>query len=206
QDGSALGGTQDEGSPLMISLGKGTLRFGLDEGVVSMKEGGKRQLIVPPSLAFGESGYPPAVPPNATLILEMELLRVIPPAEPVPRTEVAEGDYASTPSGLKYFDIREGNGDSPQEEGQFVVVHYTGWLTDGTKFDSSVDGGEPLSFRYGVDPMIQGFVEGVSTMKVGGKRQLVIPPELGYGAQAAGSIPANSTLVFEVELLYVDQR
>lgn len=106
-----------------------------------------------------------------------------------------------TASGLKYEDRQIGAGVSPIK-GQTVRVHYTGWLTDGTKFDSSVDRGSPLEFTLGVGRVIKGWDEGVASMKVGGKRTLVIPAELGYGVQGYGNvIPANATLVFEVELL-----
>jgi peptidylprolyl isomerase len=103
---------------------------------------------------------------------------------------------------LNIEDIVVGTGASPKY-GQIVVVHYTGWLTDGRKFDSSADRGTPFEFRIGVGQVIQGWDEGVMSMKVGGKRKLTIPPELAYGSEDIedGSIPANSTLIFEVELL-----
>ena len=103
---------------------------------------------------------------------------------------------------LKIDDIVVGTGNSPMQ-GQTVVVHYTGWLIDGTKFDSSLDRGEPLEFQIGVGQVIEGWDQGVATMKVGGKRKLTIPPNLAYGDRDVGDglIPANSTLVFEVELL-----
>jgi len=107
----------------------------------------------------------------------------------------------TTPSGLTYEDTTEGTGASPRA-GQTAVVHYTGYLTDGTKFDSSVDRGQPFSFRIEQGQVIKGWDEGVATMKVGGKRRLTIPPDLGYGASgAAGVIPPNATLIFDVELL-----
>jgi peptidylprolyl isomerase len=113
----------------------------------------------------------------------------------------------TTPSGLKIIDIQPGTGASPKT-GQTCVMHYTGWLyenaTKGKKFDSSVDRNEPFAFKIGVGQVIAGWDEGVSTMKVGGKRTLIIPPELGYGARGAGGvIPGNATLIFDVELLAV---
>ncbi|HIK12409.1 MAG TPA: FKBP-type peptidyl-prolyl cis-trans isomerase [Oscillatoriaceae cyanobacterium M33_DOE_052] len=109
----------------------------------------------------------------------------------------------ATPSGLKYVDLELGTGASPQK-GQTVVVHYTGTLEDGTKFDSSRDRGQPFSFKIGIGQVIKGWDEGVGTMKVGGRRQLIIPSELGYGSRGAGGvIPPNSTLIFDVELIRI---
>ena len=120
----------------------------------------------------------------------------------VPSLPGRAGAEVTTPSGLKYTDLVVGNGPSPRA-GQTAVVHYTGTLTDGTKFDSSRDKGQPFSFVFKQSPMIEGWDEGVATMKVGGRRRLVVPPALGYGPAARPKIPANSTLVFDIELLEV---
>ena len=115
-----------------------------------------------------------------------------------------EGKGKSTSSGLQYWDLKEGTG-ATASAGKTVSVHYTGWLAkDGKKFDSSVDRGQPFMFQLGAGQVIKGWDEGVSGMKIGGKRQLRIPPELGYGARGAGGvIPANATLIFDVELLAI---
>ncbi len=110
----------------------------------------------------------------------------------------------TTPSGMIIEDILSGDG-AAASAGHSVTVHYTGWLTDGSKFDSSKDRNDPFVFPLGAGHVIRGWDEGVQGMKVGGRRKLTIPPELGYGARGAGGvIPPNATLVFEVELLDVD--
>jgi peptidylprolyl isomerase len=120
-------------------------------------------------------------------------------------TAIAQETTVTTPSGLKIEDTKVGEGASPAT-GQTCIMHYTGWLYEngqkGRKFDSSVDRGEPFEFPIGMGRVIKGWDEGVASMKVGGKRTLIIPPELGYGARGAGGvIPPNATLVFDVELL-----
>jgi peptidylprolyl isomerase len=112
------------------------------------------------------------------------------------------GKEITTASGLKYIDEVIGKGESPSP-GKTVKVHYTGRLENGTKFDSSVDRNQPFEFIIGTGGVIQGWDEGVMSMKVGGKRKLIVPPKLGYGSQDKGVIPPNSTLIFDVELLGV---
>jgi len=128
-------------------------------------------------------------------------------AAPTTAAAQAVGTTMTTPSGLKITDSKVGTGATPKA-GQICVMHYTGWLyeggTKGKKFDSSVDRGQPFEFPLGQRRVIGGWDEGVATMKVGGKRTLIIPPELGYGARGAGGvIPPNATLIFDVELLDV---
>ncbi|CAG0961563.1 FKBP-type peptidyl-prolyl cis-trans isomerase [Geobacter sp.] len=124
-----------------------------------------------------------------------------PSGEAKPATAAAPASAVTTPSGLSYVDLVIGNGPQPTA-GKPVKVHYTGWLENGTKFDSSVDRGEPFVFTVGAGEVIPGWDEGVLTMKVGGKRRLIVPSQLGYGAAGAGGvIPPNATLIFEVELL-----
>jgi peptidylprolyl isomerase len=113
-------------------------------------------------------------------------------------------NVVTTDSGLQYVELVEGTGAAPQA-GQTVVVHYTGTLEDGSKFDSSRDRGQPFKFPLGAGRVIKGWDEGIASMKIGGQRQLIIPPELGYGARGAGGvIPPNATLYFDVELLGVE--
>lgn len=117
--------------------------------------------------------------------------------------ELREGKIVTSASGLKYLDLVVGKGASPVK-GQPVTVHYTGTLENGKKFDSSVDRGRPFTFVIGVGQVIKGWDEGVMGMKVGGRRKLIIPPQLGYGARGVGGvIPPNATLLFDVELLDV---
>ena len=123
------------------------------------------------------------------------------------RAAAQTGKPMTTASGLQIIDVKEGTGASPKK-GQTCVMHYTGWLYEngqkGKKFDSSVDRNEPFEFPIGQKRVIAGWDEGVATMKVGGKRTLIIPPALGYGARGAGGvIPPNATLIFDVELLAV---
>lgn len=126
---------------------------------------------------------------------------------PMAASAQGKGKMTTTPSGLQIEDTQVGTGATPAR-GQICVMHYTGWLYDngakGKKFDSSVDRGQPFEFKIGVGQVIQGWDEGVATMQVGGKRTLIIPPGLGYGARGAGGvIPPNATLIFDVELLGV---
>jgi peptidylprolyl isomerase len=202
-DGTKFDSSYDRGKPIRFPLGLGQVIPGWDEGIALLNVGSKAKLVIPPELAYGERGAGGGlIPPNATLVFEVELIDILPGPPEAPQ-EVAEADYTTTDSGLQYYDFEAGEGDSP-EEGQTVVVHYTGWLEDGTMFDSSLMRGEAFEFPIGQGRVIPGWDEGVGSMKVGGKRQLVIPADLAYGEQGAGGvIPPNAVLIFEVELLEI---
>lgn len=123
--------------------------------------------------------------------------------EPAPAPPAPIPQEVVTPSGLRYTDLQVGEG-AEATKGKIVEVLYTGWLEDRTKFDSSLDPSHPFTFRIGIDEVIQGWHQGIAGMKVGGKRKLVVPPELGYGKQGvARVVPPNATLLFEVELVNV---
>lgn len=206
--GKLLDGTEFDssvgGDPFTFTLGQGQVIAGWDEGIAMLNTGGKAMLIIPPDLAYGERGAGGVIPPDATLAFDVELVAIVEGSPDAP-TEVDEADYTETESGLRYYDFEVGESDSP-EEGDLIDVHYTGWLTDGTKFDSSLDRGSPISFALGQGQVIPGWDEGLSTMQVGGKRQLLIPADLAYGETGAGGvIPPDATLIFEVELVGIQE-
>lgn len=182
--------------PFEFVLGKGEAIAGWDQGLVGMKVGGKRKLTIPPSLGYGAEGAGNGrIPPNATLIFEVELLSIQgPPPATLAPTSITE---------LKIEDLVVGTG-AAAKAGDTLRVDYTGWLENGTKFDSSLDSGQPIEFVLGQGRVIAGWDQGLVGLKVGGKRRLTIPPALGYGASGAGDvIPANAALIFEVELLEI---
>lgn len=190
QRGRKFDSSLDRDEPFEFDLGAGMVIPGWDLGVQGMKVGGKRVLTIAPELGYGARGAGGVIPPNATLVFEVELL-------PTPERPQ-----------LQITDVTEGSGDEARA-GRQVTVHYTGWLYDpsapegrGAKFDSSKDRDEPFRFHLGRGMVIRGWDDGVQGMKVGGTRMLVIPPHLGYGPRGAGGvIPPNATLLFEVELL-----
>ena len=202
-DGTVFDSSRNRGEPIQFVLGRGQVIPGWDEGIDLMAVGGKARLIIPSELGYGAAGAGGVIPPNATLTFDVELMDVQdgPVGSPAAPQEIDNDQFTVTASGLKYVDLAEGSGTAAKA-GDQVVVHYTGWLTDGTKFDSSLDRDEPFVFPLGNGQVIPGWDEGVAGMKPGGKRQLQIPSDLAYGARGAGGvIPPNATLVFEVELL-----
>jgi peptidylprolyl isomerase len=187
-------------TPIKFKLGDGVFIKGSDEGIVGMKAGGTRTIIIPSNLAYGEQGMGP-VPPNSDLKIVIELVEVKEGVE-AKQWDVDTTGANVTASGLRYKIIEEGTGVSP-DSGDVVSVHYSGWLRDGTKFDSSVERDEPITFTLGQGMVIPGWEEGIKLLKKGAKAKLIIPASLAYGERMMGQIPPNSTLIFDVELVDV---
>lgn len=206
-------GTQFDSSrerePFTFQLGAGQVIAGWDEGIALLKPGAKALLIVPPDLGYGNVARGP-LPANSTLYFEVELVTVAGAPEglaaddpvSIPLTFDA-ADLTTTDSGLQYLILKPGDGPAPQP-GDTVEVDYTGWLKNGTPFDSSIERGQPIRFILGTGRVIAGWDEGMALLKQGAKALLVIPSDLGYGPVGQGSIPGNATLYFQVELLKVD--
>ncbi len=173
----------------------------LKEAVDLLRPGARLRFEVPPELCFGDKAQGPQLPPNSTTIWELEMVRVMKPLPVPPFAMPEDAKLKTTASGLKYEVIEEGDGVSPKM-GETVKVHYAGWLTDGTLFDSSFQRGEPMDMRLGM--VIRGWNEGLQLMKPGAVYKFVIPPQLAYGPRGAPpKIPANATLVFYIKLIKV---
>ena len=202
-DGKKFDSSHDRNQPISFTLGQGQVIKGWDEGIALLQVGDKALFTIPPAIAYGANGAGGVIPPNATLIFEVELLGV---KEPVKPWDVKSTDTVTTASGLQYIVVEKTkNTDAviPQS-GQTVDVHYTGFLLNGKVFDSSVERGQPFSFELGQGRVIKGWDEGLALMQVGDKLRLIIPSSLGYGPNGAGGqIPPNATLVFDVELINV---
>jgi FKBP-type peptidyl-prolyl cis-trans isomerase len=197
ENGRLVGSTRDRGMALTSPVSK--LLKGWSEAAADMKLGEIRCLELPPALGYGEEGNR-AVPPNSTLILEVEMNEILPVVKQVSTNGL---EAVTLDSGTKYWDLKVGDGATVQANSE-CVTQYVGWLTDGTMFDNSAEKGEPYTFKMDSRQIIEGWKEGLGGMKVGGKRRLRIPPEKAYGNRARGQlIPANSTLIFEIELLEI---
>jgi len=202
-NGYKFGSSKDLGKPAQAVLGMGKMVRGLELGLESIKQGGVRWLRVSPGMAYGPVAMS-NIPPNSTLIFRIQAESAEYDDEFAanmdffPNTEFVK--WVSGPEGLKYFVEKEGSG-KPNKAGDEVRVHYTGWLADGTKFDSSRDRSSPISLEIGARRVIRGWDLGLDGMKTGEKRLLLIPPNLGYGSSGAGPIPPDATLIFAVEIV-----
>lgn len=208
--GAKFDSSVDRNVPYSFTLGVGAVLPGWDQGILGMKAGGKRTLVIPASLAYGantRTALPAvgtntyaAIPANSPLVFDIEVVSVVTATVPV---------VVPPPTTLVIKDTVTGTG-TEAVAGKAVTVHYTGWLYDGTRvdfkgyqFDTNQAPTTPFAFTVGTGT-IAGFAQGVTGMKVGGKRTVTIPPGLGYGATANGAIPANSTLIFDIELISVN--
>jgi peptidylprolyl isomerase len=186
EDGQLIASTRGQGASAKVPLAEIAKELpGWAEGVSTMKVGGTRRLVIPPQLAYGSQGAGGLIPPDATLVFEVDLLNV----QPAPKVDIT--------------DISVGTG-AEAVLGKSISVHYTGTLTNGVVFDSSFQRNEPITFTLGAGQVIPGWEQGLEGMKVRGRRVITIPSELAYGPQGAGSdIPPNATLIFQLELVDV---
>jgi len=198
EDGTRFDSSYDRARPIEFVLGRGMVIPGWEEGLQQLRVGDQARIWIPYHLAYGENGRGP-IPARANLIFDVEIMEAEPVATPKP-FDVAGLEVQTTESGLMYIVVKEGPGPLP-EQGKVLVVHYSGFLEDGSLFDSSVQRGEPFRFVLGSNQVIRGWDEGFALMRKGSKVRFIIPPDLGYGAREAGPIPANSTLIFDVELI-----
>jgi peptidylprolyl isomerase len=202
-NGYKFGSSKDLGKSAKTVLGTGKLVKGLEMGLESLKQGGVRWLRLSPSMAYGSAAMS-NMPANSTLIfrIQADLVEIddefassmdfFPNANSI--------KWISGQEGLKYFIEKTSNG-KPVQPGEVIKAHYTGWLSDGTKFDSSRDRGEPISLELGAGHVIRGWDLGLAGMRRGEKRLLLIPPSLGYGSRGGGPIPPDATLIFAVEMM-----
>ena len=202
-NGRKFGSSRDLGKPLSVVMGAGKMIKGWEQGLEGMREGGVRWFRVAPSMGYGATAYA-MIPSNSTLLFRVELVsseideELAATMDFFPDTTTLTLENGS--EGLRYAIVKPGEGE-PAKSGSTVKVHYTGWLVNGYKFDSSRDRGQPFAFPLGGGRVIRGWELGVQGMLPGEKRILIVPPGLGYGSRAAGPIPGGSTLIFAVEYL-----
>lgn len=197
-DGKVFDSSYERGAPITFKLGKGQVIKGWDEGIALLPEGSKAKFIIPPALGYGDKEMG-TMPAGSTLFFDVELVEIVKAPEPF---DVKGKDTLTLESGLKYIKLNSTD-RAPAEAFKTVVVHYTGFLLDGSIFDSSVERGQPFSFVLGKNQVIQGWEQGIAKLRVGEQARLIVPANLGYGSRDMGIIPPNSTLVFDVELLEV---
>lgn len=229
-DGTKIFSTDDRGEPFEYQYGKNFDTKGLEEGVGMLRKGGKATLIVPHQIAYGAEAKGQMIEPYSAVVYEVELVGMRSKEaydkerkekqaqqqamedqrrnnEQMQRDQYLRNNGINvepTASGLYYIETEKGTGKKAMP-GNTVNVHYTGRLLDGTVFDSSIERGQPFSFRLGVGQVIKGWDEGIAMMNEGGKATLIIPSEIAYGSRDSGSIPPYSTLVFDVELISVEE-
>ncbi len=200
-DGKFFDSSVKRGQPFQTKIGVGQVIKGWDEGVTMLNVGDTAQLIIPSELGYGSMARG-GIPANSTLIFDVMVIDTKKPVVPVPY-DVKGKTVLKTASGLEYVVVHSGKG-TQATAGKMATVHYTGYLLDGKKFDSSVERGDPFVFPLGQGQVIQGWDEGVALMKEGDKFRFFVPYQLGYGEQGYPPvIPQKATLVFDVELIKI---
>lgn len=196
--------TKDAGQEVKIILLGGSMNEAIESGIAGMKVGGKRQIYVPSKLLEPEQKNG-MLPPNTDIKLVVEL-KEVKEVKMVQKWAVEEKLFNTTPTGLKYAIVKTGLGEKAKA-GDTVEVHYSGYLENGKKFDSSVERDEPIKFVLGQHQVISGWDEGIALLNKGAKAQLVIPSSLAYGDRGAGNvIPPKATLIFDVELVSINGK
>ena len=199
-NGSVFDSSVERNEPFSFKIGVGQVIRGWDEGVSLLNVGDKATFTIPSDLAYGAQGAGGVIGPDETLIFDVELIEIQEPLKPF---NIEGKEVITTESGLKIVKLNTTEGEVAVN-GKMVNVHYSGFLTDGSLFDSSVERAQPFSFALGEGRVIKGWDEGIAMLKVGEKAQLIIPHQLGYGVQGHPPvIPAEATLIFDVELLGV---
>ncbi len=199
-NGNVVENSYTRGRPFVFKIGDGSVFAGLDESLKLMKSGSVAEFTIPADLRYSNNNVS-HINENEPLNFHIELLEVIHPPKPYKTDNL---DTISMESGLKYILVEKSGNMQKAEAFRTVKVHYTGYLLNGKKFDSSVERGEPLVFKLGVGSVIKGWDEGISYLHVGDKARLIIPPHLAYGKKGYPPIiPSNSTLIFDVELIDV---
>jgi peptidylprolyl isomerase len=205
--GKVFDSSRERGQPYEFPLGKGQVIPGWDEGIALLRKGEKATLVIPAHLGYGDRPTG-SIPPNSVLIFDVELVDITATEHPTPYVDsTMKVTKKKTLSGLEYIQIKTNKKGIKADSGLMVEVHYTGYLTNGKIFDSSIERGKPFPFKLALDPLIPGWVEGVRMMRVGEKYRFIIPPQLAYGDKGAGNVIApNSTLIFDVELIAVHSK
>lgn len=204
QDGTVFDSSVSRGEPFVFNVGVGQVIKGWDEAFAMLEQGDKATLTLPAHAGYGQRAVG-TIPANSTLIFDVELLEIIPKVNAVPFN--VEGlEKIKLPSGLEYVLLKKGDG-MQAAKGKTVSVHYSGYLDDGTLFDSSVKRGEPIEFQLGMGRVIEGWDQGIELLTVGSQCRLYVPYQLGYGERGYPPvIPAKATLIFDVELMDVSDN
>ena len=202
EDYTVFDSSHQRDEPISFILGRNMVIAGWEEALPKLQVGDKARLWVPYQLAYGEEGRGP-IPPRADLVFDVEVLDASMVEAPEPF--VVEGlDTLETDTGMQIYILQDGEGDKPVH-GSLLTVHYSGYLSDGTLFDSSVQRGVPFRFVLGTGQVLRGWDEGFLELKKGAKARMIIPPNLAYGERGAGPIPPNETLIFDVELIDIGE-